>query len=362
MTQVSPGEPLLAVQHLRMSFPASGRKAAPVRAVDDVSFRLQAGETLGVVGESGCGKTTLAQCIVRLLKPQEGTITFAGQDISRSPERTLRPIRRDIQLVFQNPYGSLNPRRTVGATLAAAIAAGGQRPGAPVLTVGGLLDQVGMEESHARQYPGEFSGGQCQRIAIARALATGPRLIVLDEAVSALDVSIQAQVVNLLARLRDELGVAYVFVAHDLSVVRHVSDRIAVMYLGKIVEISPTGELFARPTHWYTHALLAAVPIPVVSAVRLEDKKLLQGEPPTSTRATTGCVFASRCPAATAVCREVEPPLMTYPDGRSVACHHPRLMEPGDVSRATVSPDSPRSAGLRMPVADQPFLASEAAE
>ncbi len=343
-------EPLLEVEHLRMSFSATGRRRGrAVQAVDDVSFRVAAGQTLGVVGESGCGKTTLSQCIVRLLRPQEGTITFAGADVTRSPERALRALRRDLQLVFQNPFGSLNPRRSVAATLASAIAAGGDRPGEQKPTVAGLLAQVGLADRQGEQYPGELSGGQCQRVAIARALAVRPRLLVLDEPVSALDVSIQAQVVNLLAELQRELGVAYVFVAHDLSVVRHVSDRVAVMYLGKIVEIAPTDELFARPVHWYTQALLAAVPVPVVSAVRLEDRQLLQGEPPTTGRATAGCVFASRCPAASSVCQQVEPPLVTYPGGRSAACHHPRNVEAADLRVAVVSPDSPRSAGGMLP-------------
>jgi len=344
-----PVEPLLAVDHLQMHFASrGGRGAPPVRAVDDVSFHVLPGETLGVVGESGCGKTTLSQCVVRLLRPQAGTITFAGRDITHSRERALRPVRHDMQMVFQNPLASLNPRRRVGQILAGAVAAG-RRPGARPPTVPELLDQVGMGEGDARRYPGEFSGGQCQRIAIARALAVRPRLLVLDEPVSALDVSIQAQIVNLLARLRSQLGVAYVFIGHDLSVVRHVSDRIAVMYLGKIVEIAPTDELFARPVHWYTQALLAAVPVPVVSAVRLEDRPLLQGEPPSAADAPGGCGFSSRCPAVTELCRQVEPPLVAYADGRSAACHHPRHVDAAALGGATVSPASPRSAGAELP-------------
>ena len=342
-------EPLLAVEHLKMSFPSvGGWRDDVVRAVDDVSFTLAAGETLGVVGESGCGKTTLSQCIVRLTRPQEGAVRFDGQDLTRLRERALRPHRREFQLVFQNPFGSLNPKRTVSTILRSAIASGSVRPGTPAPTVTSLLDQVGLDERHARQYPAELSGGQCQRVAIARALAVRPRLVVLDEPVSALDVSIQAQVVNLLARLRDELGVAYVFVAHDLSVVRHVSDRVAVMYLGKIVEIGPTDAMFARPVHWYTKALLAAVPVPVVSAVRLEDRELLQGEPPAAVR-ETGCVFAGRCVAVTDLCRRIEPPLVAYPDGRSAACHHPRNVVAAQLSGARISTDSPRSAGQVLP-------------
>lgn len=348
-------EPLLAVEHLRMTFPSGrGRNAEVVSAVDDVSFTLAPGETLGIVGESGCGKTTLSQCIVRLARPQEGAVRFDGHDVTRLRERALRPHRHEFQLVFQNPFGSLNPKRRVGTILQSAIASGDTRPGTKTPTVVSLLEQVGLDERHARRYPGELSGGQCQRVAIARALAVRPRLLVLDEPVSALDVSIQAQVVNLLAQLRQELGVAYVFVAHDLSVVRHVSDRVAVMYLGKIVEISPTDALFARPVHWYTRALLAAVPVPVVSAVRLEDRELLQGEPPTAVRGT-GCVFAGRCAAVTDVCRTIEPPLVAYPDGRSAACHHPRNVNPAELNGATIASDSPRSAGQALPeVAHRP--------
>lgn len=341
--------PLLSVEHVKVSFTTGpGRGGDIVRAVDDVSFTLGPGETLGIVGESGCGKTTLSQCLVRLIRPQEGVVRFDGQDITRLRERSLRPHRREFQLVFQNPFGSLNPKRMIGTILSSAIASGSARPGTDPPTVASLLEQVGLSAGQASAYPSELSGGQCQRVAIARALAVRPRLIVLDEPVSALDVSIQAQVVNLLAQLREQLGVAYVFVAHDLSVVRHVSDRVAVMYLGKIVEIGPTDALFARPVHWYTKALLAAVPIPIVSAVRLADRELLQGEPPSAVR-SDGCVFAGRCPAVTDVCRTVEPPLVTYPDGRSAACHHPRNIDEQQLRAASVSPDSPRSAGQSLP-------------
>ena len=343
-------EPLLTVDHLKVTYPSSGGRGAElVRAVDDVSLRLQPGEALGVVGESGCGKTTLSQCIVRLIRPQEGTVRFDGVDVTRLGERALRRHRHEFQLVFQNPFGSLNPKRRIGTILQSAIASGGKRAdGAEPPTVPRLLEQVGLDGRYARRYPSELSGGQCQRVAIARALAVRPRLLVLDEPVSALDVSIQAQVVNLLAQLRDELGVAYVFVAHDLSVVRHVSDRVAVMYLGKVVEIGATDAVFAKPVHWYTRALLAAVPVPVVSGVRLEHRELLQGEPPTAVRGT-GCVFAGRCAAVTDVCREVEPPLVTYPDGRSAACHHPGNVDAAELDAAVISPDSPRSAGQVLP-------------
>ena len=342
-------QPLLSVEHVKVSFTTGpGRSRDPVRAVDDVSFTLASGETLGIVGESGSGKTTLSHSLVRLTRPQEGLVRFDGHDITRLSERSLRPHRRDFQLVFQNPFGSLNPKRTIGAIVTSAIASGAERPGTDRPTVAGLLEQVGLSAGQASAYPSELSGGQCQRVAIARALAVRPRLIVLDEPVSALDVSIQAQVVNLLVQLREQLEVAYVFVAHDLSVVRHVSNRVAVMYLGKIVEIGPTDALFARPVHWYTKSLLAAVPIPVVSAVRLAERELLQGEPPSAMRGE-GCVFAGRCPAATDLCRSVEPPLVAYPDGRSAACHHPRNVTEVALETATVSPDSPRSAGQALP-------------
>ena len=354
-------DPLLVIEHLKLTYPGRGRGMGGVRAVDDVSLSVMPGETLGIVGESGCGKTSLAQCIVRLRRAQAGRITFGGRDVSRVSERTLRPLRRDLQMVFQNPFASLNPRRTVGRILKSAIAAGTDRPGQVRPTVAGLLEEVGMQASHATRYPGEFSGGQCQRIAIARALAVRPRLLVLDEPVSALDVSIQAQIVNLLARLRTELAVAYVFIAHDLSVVRHISDRVAVMYLGKIVETAPTDELFARPMHWYTQALLTAVPVPVVSAVRLEDRALLQGEPPHAGDAPGGCVFNPRCPAATDVCRTVEPALFLYPDGRSAACHHPRNVTVVELGAARVSPDSPHSAGPDLPLLGEPSAATESA-
>ncbi|HEY3702339.1 MAG TPA: ATP-binding cassette domain-containing protein, partial [Acidimicrobiales bacterium] len=259
--------PLLEVEHVALHFPVKqglliDRVVANVRAVDDVSFTLQEGETLGLVGESGCGKTTLARCLLRLLEPTSGTIRFRGGDITHTHERQLRVFRRQVQMVFQDPQASLNPRKRVGQIVGGGLRLSGVPGTARETRVRELLAQVGLNPEHINRFPHEFSGGQRQRVGVARALSVEPRLIVLDEPVSALDVSIQAQVINLLDDLQDRLGLSYVFVAHDLSVVRHVSDRIAVMYLGKLVELSPAEDLYSRPVHPYTAALLSAIPIP----------------------------------------------------------------------------------------------------
>jgi oligopeptide/dipeptide ABC transporter ATP-binding protein len=331
MTPVAP-PPLLSVEHVGVEFPVRssvvGRSSGTVRAVDDVSFTVADGETVGIVGESGCGKTTLSRCIVRLLKPQRGAITFHGRDITKLSDRALRPIRRQMQMVFQNPYASLNPHRRVGGIIAGALP---KRIGSGQEAddrVAGLLEKVGLKPEMADRFPAEFSGGQRQRIGIARALAAEPKLIVLDEPVSALDVSVQAQVVNLLGELQEELGLAYVFVAHDLSVVRHVSDRIAVMYLGRFVEMAPADLLYAEPRHWYTRGLLDAVPTPTLKARRSSSRAILKGEAGTVLDAPSGCAFRNRCPGATEICTTTVPPLVEEPDGRAVACHHP-LGAPG---------------------------------
>jgi oligopeptide/dipeptide ABC transporter ATP-binding protein len=320
-----------------------------VHAVDDVSFALRQGETLGLVGESGCGKTTLARTIMRLLDPTDGTIRFRGRDITRSSRRALRPLRREMQMVFQDPFASLNPRKRVGQIIGAPLAiAGVDRREASQRAVE-LLDRVGLQREHLGRFPHEFSGGQRQRIGIARALALEPELIVLDEPVSALDVSIQAQIVNLLDDLQDDFGLTYVFVAHDLSVVRHVSDRIAVMYLGKIMELSPAEELYSMPIHPYTSALLAAIPIPDPRENRRRERIVVGGEPPSPVQPPPGCVFHTRCPRARERCRLEVPPLTAYGHGHAAACHYPLNVGQGEIDASRRSPASPQAAGHTRP-------------
>jgi oligopeptide transport system ATP-binding protein len=300
-----------------------------VHAVDGVSFEIARGETLGLVGESGCGKSTLARCVVRLLQPTSGEITYAGRRIDGLKLRQLRPLRREIQIVFQDPYASLNPKKRVGAIVGAPLSVHGitsQRDRRR--RVRELLETVGLSAEHANRYPHEFSGGQRQRIGAARALAVNPSLIVADEPVSALDVSIQAQVLNLLDELQDRFGLTYLFIAHDLSVVRHVSDRIAVMYLGKIVEISPAEELYKHPIHPYTEALLSAVPIPEVGAQRERTRIVLEGDVPSPINPPAGCRFHPRCRYATDICRVEEPRLTEHRAGHVAACHHPLAAQP----------------------------------
>jgi oligopeptide/dipeptide ABC transporter ATP-binding protein len=320
--------PLLEVEDLVQHFPVRrgvlfDRKVGEVHAVDGVSLVLREGETLGVVGESGCGKTTLARCLVRLLRPTSGRISFRGRDITSSGQRELRPLRSEIQMVFQDPQASLNPRKRVGQIVARPLRLRGMRGSAVDAQVKELLGRVGLDPGHVDRFPHEFSGGQRQRVGIARALAMEPRLIILDEPVSALDVSVQAQVVNLLDDLQDDFGLSYVFVAHDLSVVRHVSNRIAVMYLGKIVETSPAEELYVKPIHPYTAALLAAIPLPDPRENRARPRPVLGGEPPSAITPPSGCRFHTRCPFATEVCRSVEPALVDHGGGHLAACHHP---------------------------------------
>jgi len=328
--EIAAGEVLLRADHVKKYFPIrSGiliqREIARVHAVDDVSFELRAGETLGLVGESGCGKSTLARCIARLYDITSGSVVFEGADISRYTRRQLRPVRRDLQMVFQDPYASLNPRKRVGAIIADPLrihhAGTREQTRKRVLE---LLEVVGLSAEHVNRYPHEFSGGQRQRIGVARALALKPKLVIADEPVSALDVSIRAQVINLLDDLQDEFGLTYIFIAHDLGVVRHVSDRIAVMYLGKIVEISPAEELYQRPVHPYTEALLSAVPVPDPDLSASRQRIVLEGDVPSPIQPPSGCRFHPRCRYATEICRTEEPPLVPHGSlGHLAACHHP---------------------------------------
>ena len=350
------GEPLLEVDHLEVHFPIRAgilldRSIGAVHAVDDVSFRLREGETLGVVGESGCGKTTLIRALVRLLDPTGGNVRFRGADITKAGRRQLGPVRREMQMVFQDPQASLNPRKRVGQILATPLRLRGVATETVERRARELLGQVGLNPEHLSRFPHEFSGGQRQRIGIARALAMEPRLIVLDEPVSALDVSIQAQVINLLEELQESLGLTYVFVAHDLSIVRHIADRIAVMYVGKLMELAPAGELYGKPIHPYTSALLSAIPIPDPKENRARVRHVLEGEPPNPISPPSGCRFHTRCPRATDVCRTVEPPLAVYPDGHLAACHHPLNVSPAEIAAATRSEASPLAAGAELPQA-----------
>lgn len=323
--------PLLEVEDLVKHFPVKGkgllqRATQAVQAVDGVSFSVHRGETFSIVGESGCGKSTTARLVTRLLAPTSGTVRLDGQDISTLPERQLRPLRRDVQMIFQDPYSSLNPRHTVGKIVGAPFRLQDVEPeGGRRRAVQDLLELVGLSPEHYNRYPHEFSGGQRQRIGIARTLALKPKLIVADEPVSALDVSIQAQVVNLLEDLQDELGLTYVMIAHDLSVVRHVSDRVAVMYLGKIVEVADRDDLYEHPRHPYTAAMLSAVPVPDTRRRTERERIRLVGDVPSPIDPPAGCRFHTRCWKATETCRTEEPPLVQIgpAPGHLAACHHP---------------------------------------
>lgn len=344
------GRPLLRAEHVKLYFPVKhgvlvDRTVGHVHAVDDVSLSLSEGQTLGIVGESGCGKSTLARCMVRLLEPTGGTLRFRGDDITHLGRRRLQSFRREVQFVFQDPISSLNPRQRVGQIVGTPMRLTGVRGRERQTRVRELLERVGLNPEHVNRFPHEFSGGQRQRIGVARALAVNPRLIVLDEPVSALDVSIQAQVVNLLDDLQEEFGLSYVFIAHDLAVVRHVSDQIAVLYLGKLMELSPAEELYRKPIHPYAQALLSANPIPDPRENRARDRQVVGGEPPNPISPPSGCRFHTRCPRATEVCERVEPPLMEYPGGHLAACHHPLNVSEDEVAAAAPSPLSPLSAG-----------------
>ncbi len=317
--------PLLRAERLVKHFPVRtglfGRARGAIQAVDDISFELYAGETLALVGESGCGKSTAGKLLLRLLEPTSGAVLFQGKDILGLEERQMRSLRREMQIIFQDPYGSLNPRMTVGDMLEEPLRLHGLHTGRERERTQELLGLVGLAPDHARRYPHEFSGGQRQRIGIARALAVEPRLIVCDEPVSALDVSIQAQVINLLQDLQRQFGLAYVFIAHDLAVVKHIATRVAVMYLGKIVELADKRELFAQPRHPYTRALLSAIPVP--DPLLKKNRIVLQGDVPSPYNPPSGCRFRTRCPYARERCAAEEPALVS-----GVACHFWKEIEP----------------------------------
>ncbi|GAB77714.1 oligopeptide transport system ATP-binding protein [Austwickia chelonae] len=365
-------EPVLIAENLVKHYPIlSGvlrRPVGKVKAVDGVSFSLGRGETLGIVGESGCGKSTLGRLLMRLEEPTSGRVIFDGVDMYAQKGAAMRRIRRDIQIVFQDPYTSLNPRKTVGDIIGEpfrihrdALPKGGYDK-----AVRDLLEMVGLNPEHINRYPHQFSGGQRQRIGIARGIALNPKVLICDEPVSALDVSVQAQVVNLMSRLQKELGLSYVFIAHDLSVVRHISDRVGVMYLGKMAEVGEEDEIYARPTHPYTQALLSAVPVPDPTLRDKREQIVLSGDVPSPANPPTGCRFHTRCWMSQDICTSEEPTLVPRPDGageHESACHfaHPRvIVEAIDVSTisaptGTLSPESvksgeaPRSARLLTP-------------
>jgi oligopeptide/dipeptide ABC transporter ATP-binding protein len=327
---VTVADPLLKVENLEKHFPITRgiifqKEIGRVRAVDGVSFEVGRGETLGVVGESGCGKSTMARCVMRLLDPTAGKIVFDGRDITHLGRRDLRPVRRDLMMVFQDPYASLNSRLRVGSIIGEALQVHKQGTAAQIKSrVQELLEVVGLNPEHYNRFPHEFSGGQRQRIGVARALAIRPKLIVCDEPVSALDVSVQAQILNLLKRLQREFDLTYVFIAHDLDVVRHISDRVAVMYLGKIVETAGGADLYEHPRHPYTGALLSAIPVPNPDIARARRAIVLEGDVPSPINPPSACHFHTRCPRFhQGHCDVDEPELAEIDPGHRVACHYP---------------------------------------
>jgi oligopeptide transport system ATP-binding protein len=323
-------DPLLEVTDLVKHFPVKSgvivdRVIAHVKAVDGVSLTINEGETLGLVGESGCGKSTLSRTIMQLTPPTSGSVRFLGEELVGRSRRSLRPIRRQMQMIFQDPYASLNPRKRICQIIGEPMEMHGLASGRDVdKQTDELLDRVGLQPEHANRYPHEFSGGQRQRIGIARALALRPKLIIADEPVSALDVSVQAQIVNLLKDLQDELGLSYLFVAHDLGVVRHVSDRVAVMYLGRVVESGSAADLYRQPIHPYSNALLSAVPIPDPRLNCERERLVLEGDVPSPIDPPDGCHFHTRCPWTTEVCETDDPELRDFGSDHVAACHHPR--------------------------------------
>ena len=348
------GDELLTVEGVKKYFPITRgiifqKAVGSVKAVDGVSFGIKPGETLGIVGESGCGKSTLARCIVRLLDSTDGKIVFDGRDITKVSRMQMRPIRREMTMIFQDPYASLNPRKRVGFIIGEPLEIHKLGTPSEVKTrVQELLEVVGLNPEHYNRFPHEFSGGQRQRIGVARALAVNPKLIVCDEPVSALDVSVQAQILNLLKDLQDDFGLTYVFIAHDLNVVRHISDRVMVMYLGKVAEVADRDALYSEPKHPYTGALLSAVPIPNPELGRKREAIVLEGDVPSPVNPPSGCRFHPRCPRfVEGHCDVEDPPLYPFGDGHVAACHYPLErwpMKADEMRRASGSPREPTPA------------------